>query len=580
MTRGRGWLGRLTAALVLVVAGASGGAAQERASFVSIEQGDSDTRNADERLSQLLKDKLGEPEPLNPLSWGYGRTITRLSDWSQYMGDTPYLARVTPFVFLAAETLGADFEVLGTYVSKATNQTTYHSYFVVNHSLLETTLKLGDKPPSLDDVRELIRRRAEADTPAVFIYHDRNSTSSYFLPARYFREHNIYSTTISAPNIIPIQSRLLTGDRPSSTTLVQKVAAGEADLAAVWDGTKVKFEAGGKYADLADKVDFIQLPTVLPNDLLDCSSSYLRKHGCETFAVAKKSVIARLNGGTRLPVGLGDFLGWQAMDADATFALGNLRSLAAEQRTPLTVRVDRADPRVPESYLQAARRAIRLSGTELTVYDDSYHSKVDYVWTLSLVRSGYLTMASKIPSFDVTQEFPISFRPSPTTDELDLTHRIAEIVGSRLHRVRYVWPYEEEQEGPLVIRDLMFAPDSKVKVQRVTWIDPARNNYRDETPQPVVVENADLFKIRLAKISFNLAVGDGQGIAPLDPLSTVAYRVVLQRPEEPRTMYALFNVVFVLFLLVAVAGTVLALRGARRVARAQIAPPALHGAAH
>ncbi len=60
----------------------------------------------------------------------------------------------------------------------------------------------------------------------------------------------------------------------SSSELVRRVARGQTDFAAVWDGTKAKFEPGGKEHELGEKVRFIQLPTLLPNmtctlDVLD-----------------------------------------------------------------------------------------------------------------------------------------------------------------------------------------------------------------------------------------------------------------------------------------------------------------------
>ena len=43
-----------------------------------------------------------------------------------------YLARITPLAYVAAEMLGAKLNILAVYQSAATNDTTYHSYFVVN----------------------------------------------------------------------------------------------------------------------------------------------------------------------------------------------------------------------------------------------------------------------------------------------------------------------------------------------------------------------------------------------------------------------------------------------------------------
>ncbi|HXT19957.1 MAG TPA: hypothetical protein VN811_04900 [Thermoanaerobaculia bacterium] len=569
----------LVTVAVVAACWAPPGAAQQRTTFVAVDQEDQATSEADELLLQRLAAKLDEP--LRPSTLGYEQAIDQLSERGEDSRDVRYLGHVTPYVYLAAEMLGADFEVLGTYVSKATKgTTTYHSYFVVNRAAIDSTLQLGGKRPDLDKLLEFVRVRAAAGTPARFVYHNRFSTSSYLLPSLFFRGHGVFSMRASAGSLTAIDSRWVGGDREtaSSTALVGLVAAGErADLAAVWDGTKVKFEPGGDHAALGEQVYFIQLPTVLPNDLLVCSRSMLPREGAATTArsMVDKLFPPRPGGNSREPltIGRGDFISWVPMDAEAQYALSGLRMVATEQRAPLTVSIAAADSKVAESYLQAARTALRLSGTELVPYDDSFHRVVDYAWTLAWVRDGYVILNSDIPAFGVAQEFPISFRPAARgAEESDLTQRIANIVSSRLHRIRYVWPYEEEQ--PLVIRDVPFAPGSAVKVQRIHWTEPARNGYTaDNRPSSVAVEG-DLFKFRLSKDAFRIAMADTNGLPPLDPMSTVAYRVVLQRPEEPRAMHAFFNGVFVLFLLVAVVGTVLALRGARRLARVEIAPSA------
>ena len=45
--------------------------------------------------------------------------------------ERPYLARITPYAYVAAEMLGAKLNILAVYRSSATRETTYHSYFVV-----------------------------------------------------------------------------------------------------------------------------------------------------------------------------------------------------------------------------------------------------------------------------------------------------------------------------------------------------------------------------------------------------------------------------------------------------------------
>lgn len=558
--------------LAVLGAPASPAAAQQRATFVSIDQDDEQIRQADDKLREKLVEKLDEA--LSPSPFGYGQAINKLSEWSELQGETPYLARVTPYVYIAAEMLGAEFEIVGTYVSDATRRTTYHSYFVVNREAMKNAIGVGDKTPDLNDLRDFIRRRAEADSPAGFIYHSRFSTSSYFLPALFFRGNNIFAMPESTASLTAIDSRPIEGN--SSSKLVEEVAAGRADFAAVWDGTKVKFETGERAA-LGRQVHFIQLPTPLPNDLL-VGSPGLAKRAAEKLFPAGAG-----GGGKRgqLAIGIDDFQGWLDINAaaEARDALAGLRWLAREQRVPVTVRIATADDRIPPGYVEAARQAVRLAGTELVLHDDSFHRGEDYVWTLRWVREGHVNLESRIPVFEVEppsrrrnacsppcQLFRISFQPAePGAEEQDLTQRIGNILASRLHRVRHVWPYDDER--PLVIRDLPFslAPGATAAVQKIRWNDPLRNAFTTfGDPRPVEVESADFFKFRLAKERFRLAMGDGQGVAPLDPMSPLAYRVLLQRPQEPQTVFHVFNVVFFALVGLSGTGTVLAFRRSRR----------------
>ena len=65
-------------------------------------------------------------------------------------GDGSYVARVTPYALVAAELLGANVQVLGTYVSQATGRTTYQSYFVVARNRFS-------QPPELPDLVRMLR---------------------------------------------------------------------------------------------------------------------------------------------------------------------------------------------------------------------------------------------------------------------------------------------------------------------------------------------------------------------------------------------------------------------------------------
>src|SRR4029450_7797127 len=78
------------------------------------------------------------------------------------------------------------------------------------------------------------------DHPPKFMYHDRFSTSSYFMPALYFKAHDVFAMSHSLnPRLTPIEVVRLTST--SSSDLVQEVIRKNADLVAVWDGTKSHF---------------------------------------------------------------------------------------------------------------------------------------------------------------------------------------------------------------------------------------------------------------------------------------------------------------------------------------------------
>lgn len=83
----------------------------------------------------------------------------------------------------------------------------------------------------------------ESPVPSQFIYHNKFSTSSYFLPSlfcpsRYF---SVPGSSANDRKFITINARR-PEDASGSSSLVRKVKEGQADFAAVWDGTKVKFD--------------------------------------------------------------------------------------------------------------------------------------------------------------------------------------------------------------------------------------------------------------------------------------------------------------------------------------------------
>lgn len=504
-------------------------AGQERLTFVGVAL-DQDTRDADRKLQNYFQRTAGvsfAPEDLE-----YERVIDRLSGWQRSEG--PYLARTTPFVYVAAEMLGADFELLATYVSEATGQRFYHSYLVVRREDFP-------EPPSLPEVIRFLsggeRKR--------FIYHSRFSTSSFFLPSLVFKRNRVYHMAETTDSLIAIDSRRIDGN--SSSLLVEQVVRGEADLAAIWDGTMNKFAADRqdeRWQEFGRYVHFVRLPTALPNDLLVCSS--------DLDEAVKDRLRAAISGMTGDEIRIGDFRTWQSMRvaSDARLALADLRWMARERPAPITVEV-RTGPGGPgpggqatASWVEAARQAVRLSGSELVVYDQDFHEHVDFTWTLDAVHDGAVVLRSSIPGSEVAEQvFRISF-----ADAEDLARRIVAIVHSRLHRIRYAWAYSGEP--PIVIRDLAdpITRGSQVRVQRIRWIDPERNDFRAGPLFDATIRDASFHRYELESDDFPRAA---EAEADFDAMSNVAYRVLLLRATEERTVFRVLTVALVILLAVA-----------------------------
>jgi ABC-type phosphate/phosphonate transport system substrate-binding protein len=498
---------------------------------------DDETRRADEKLRRYLTSQTGaafvSERPLE-----YSAVVNRLASWRPEKGY--FMARTTPYAFVAAEMLGAQLDGLATYVSAATGGTTYHSYFVVNRT------RFPDHP----DLAALVDHLRGLGRPATFIYHSKFSTSSYVLPALFFRSQGIYHMPEATAFHTAIHSRQFGN---SSADLVRAVANGDFDLAAVWDGTKTRFEETDTLrARYGSKVHFIQLPTPLPNDLLVISA--------DMDSVTRGRIQAAIRAMGPNEIAEGDFRTWQDIDsaADARAALANLRWLTRERPPSVTVDVRRADRRAaaPQPLIEAAHQAVRLSSTEFVNYDDDFHAHRDYLWTIELVRDGTIELVSRIVGSDVDdQRFRISF-----DDEEDLSRRIVNLIHSRIHRVRYIWPYRPER--PTIVRDVGFSlpAGSPVSVRRVHWLDAPRNHFQEDAEFAARVAHADFFKLELEP---NFVAPDEAGFG-FDPMSNIAYRVILIRPAtESRFFRALTGALVVLLLAAAVAAA-LALRSAWR----------------
>jgi hypothetical protein len=502
-----------------------------------------------------------------------------------------YLARITPYAYVAAEMLGARLNILAVYKSAATNATTYNSYFVMRKDRFERYTQRKASEARLQDIETYLASFKGA--PARFIYHDRFSTSSYFMPSLYFKEHGIYAMSHSAcGHLIPIQVEQVGS---SSSDLVSRIAEERnADLAAVWDGTKKKFEK-------RDDLLFVKIPTPVPNDFLVASGVSKRTERLIVKAIANEpaanrpctnlepppswsSRTAQTHGRTRcsdldetLRPG-DDFDGWYVWNSNdsevtdvAREALARLRLDGRQQPSPVVVRVegnrtnlDEAGARLMSEYVNAAREAVRLSGTEFVLEDPDLHKRIDMTWTLESTHDGALKLTTRLDSAFSKSDDPLylSF-----VDTNDLPRRIADLVRSRMRRIRYVWPYE--QKYPAVMRDLDFTPDRHALVQRISWHDPARNEYEEDTPfDAEILNNTDFSKLRLSDESRFPRNPDGT--FNFDPMSNVAYRVIIPREPQPGRLWSVLPECFIGLFVLACAGLVIDLR------RQQPPPKGLH----
>jgi ABC-type phosphate/phosphonate transport system substrate-binding protein len=509
--------------------------AADRVTFVGVAL-DQETREADRRLQDYLQrtaDIRFAPEELE-----YGQVIERLAGWEPDTGVV--VARTTPYVQVVAEMLGGDLEILATYVSDATGRTTYHSYYVA---------RKDDLPPNPRPA-EVISFVASAPQRVRFTYHSLFSTSSFFLPSLHFRSNGVFHMAEPTESLAALQ--VTRSDVSSSSHLVRAVARGDADLAAVWDGTRARFVDGAadpEDAEVGRAVHFVRLPSAIPNDLLVCSRS--------APAELKEAIRSAIRSMPADEIAVGDFARWVDISdaSEARAALAHLRWLAREQVAPVTVDVRQGQGSASgtATMVEAARHAVRLSGTELTLFDEDFHEHIDTVWTLDEIHDGAARLTTSIPGTDIDdQVFPISFR-----DSQDLTRRIVGIAQERLHRIRYVWPYSGGQ--PIVIRDTTLAmpPGETAPVQRITWLDQERNSFRAGPIFSVSVRASSLFVHELEAEDFRRSGGIA---ADLDPLSNVSYRVYQLRLTPANTLFRVATGALVGLLVLAAIAAAFALR--------------------
>ncbi len=637
-------------------------------SFLSVLP-DKETEEADKRLKQFLevslregvlqsnrenprRDFVDEPVHLTGEPKQYEEIIRAFAERS----DRKLVARITPYAYVAAEMLGAKFDVLAVYQSEATQSTTYQSWFVLRRADLVTQMceaadreasllhdiqtarpaavgerrapepeqsalrnrvaalcrekagrdfehletfapaavrddstsaqrlreqrerKIvaqlerlididGEEEPTLKELTEYLRWRAEAGTPAKFVFHDRFSTSSFFLPSLYFKSVGVFDRN-QTTNVegTPIEAHQVVSG--GSSTLVHEVAEGRADLAAVWDGTKVKFmnaTSGTRRYAANRKVAFVPIvPNTLPNDLLVASGVAPWVRNVITNALASDPTAGRDRLERLHHTQTDDFLAWHVWDntevGDVTDAareaLARLKQEARQAPAPVVVRVT-AEPSVDQRYINATKEAVRLSGTEFVLEAKDLHRQVDMVWTLRSLHDGVLSLTCTLagepelegPFSAAANTLPISF-----VDDTDLPQRIADLARSRLMRIRYVWPYEER--FPAVLRDLDFTPDRDVLVQRVSWIDQTHNAYTPGTPFHARIENPrDFDKFRLSDdIRFPR---NNDGAFNFNPMGNESYRVVIARQARPGLVLTMLPATFVVLFGAALVGLVL-----------------------
>ena len=512
--------------------------AQAQARFITVDQG------ADELAADVvLADQLGSSLVTPPEKEGYKVVIDDLVADNGLKGT---VARVTPYAFVVAEMLGAKLDLIATCRSRATSTTTYGAYLVVRRSEIPSQ---GKDAPTLAQVKEYLQRRSAQGSPAKFVYHDRFSTSSYFLPSLYFRRQRVFAgkPDDTEKDVSAIKVEHL--EDSSSSDLVTAVAENRADVASVWDGTRSKFvPAGGSpLGATASKVWFIRLQANLPDDLLVAT----RK--AHAVAEAIRGKLVAQDGKTSYPTG-SDVQGWVLWSnneaEDARTALSELRRQAGALTQPVVVDVHptSADPASTDE-VEAVRQAVRLAGTELVAKcESSDFKKTDIVWELARTHDGAVRMTVRYDHFrytatgqDVTQEFNISF-----AGLTDLTRRVSLLITSRMHRIRPVWLYWDT--APTVIRDVAFDSTTRLPFQEILWKNLRRNDYTVLEHKVAQLENSDSNKLELAKASFtDLA---------FDPMARRAFRVLLVRPNRERPLFQALTVAFVVLLALAAIGLV------------------------
>jgi hypothetical protein len=495
--------------------------------FLSVAS-DTDTKQADQKLLDYLRHKV--PVTFEKQEMSYESAINTLVDWDPEK-QGPLLARVTPYAFVVAEMLGADMEIVGTYLNKKSNSVTNDSYFVVHKEFgYEKTEALKDFARHLDNqkaqIKDFIKILKQRETPARFVYHNKFSTSSHFLPSLYFKKRGIFSLFTQPKGkqkFITIHSLAPDGIATPSE-LIPIIKSRQADFAAIRESVKNRFDTD---ADLK----FIKLPYSTPNDFLVMIKPFNKR-----IKQIKDQILETIQRMEASDINEGDILKWEDFNASpkARKALAKLRYMAKTTPHPVVINIRKSQKEnsgIDEKHLEAVRQAVRFSGTEMILFDEDYHSAFDVLWTLETRHDHSILLTSTIMDSGLTQEFSVSYRIG---DMESLASRISWVIDHKMHRIRYIWPFDDETARVLRDVDLQIPVGQQLKVQKITWSDFNTNEYTVDTPFDVEVTQSDFHSFRLKGKGFPQKEDGKFGF---EPLGNVAYRVFLERTPNAGDTY-------------------------------------------
>jgi hypothetical protein len=505
------------------------GVAQQRTpiQFLSVAP-DANTRLADQKLLDYLRHKV--PVTFEKQEMEYESAIKTLIDWKPEK-QGPLLARVSPYAFVVAEMLGANMEIVGTYLNKKSSSITGGSYIVIYKDFgHETTEALENFSRHLENqelrTKDFIKILKERETPARFVYHNKFSTSSHFIPSLYFKKQSIFSLFTQPkgkPKFITIHSLAPEGIATPSD-LIPIIKNRQADFAVVRENVKNSF-------DTDTDLKFIQLPYLNPNDLLVMIKPFNKLIG-----QVKDQILETIRKMEATDISEGDILKWEDFNASpkARKVLANLRYLAKVTPHPVVINIRKSQKEnsgIDEKHLEATRRSVHFSGTEMVLFDEDYHSAFDILWTLETRHDQSILLTSTIMDSGLTQEFSVSYRKG---DMENLASRISWVIDHKMHRIRYIWPFDDETARVLRDVDFQIPVGQQLKVQKITWSDFNTNEYTVDTPFDVEVTQSDFHSFQLKGKGFPQKEDGKFGF---EPLGNVAYRVFLERTPNAGDAY-------------------------------------------